>query len=100
MVLIAAPRCTMAFMSSTHPILPPDIEAAVVANHGGPVSVAGQFGNYIVMNLDVYAEPLAVSPGDMAESVAAIQRSLGQAEAGQVRDLNDAFDDLERRYGS
>ena len=33
---------------------PAEIEAAVEAQHGGPVSVPGQHGRYIVMNADVY----------------------------------------------
>jgi hypothetical protein len=36
----------------------------------------------------------------LADSVAAIKRSLAQSEAGQTRSADDAFDELEKRYHS
>jgi hypothetical protein len=80
--------------------LPAEIEAAVEAQHGGPVSVSGQHGRYVVMNLDVYSGALEASPEELADSVAGIKRSLAQAAAGQARDVDEALDDLEARYGS
>jgi hypothetical protein len=87
-------------MEVNQPFLPAEIEAAVEAQHGGPVSVPGQHGKYVVMDIDVYGGALKASPEELADSVAAIKRSLAQAAAGQVRDIDHVFDDLETRYGS
>jgi PHD/YefM family antitoxin component YafN of YafNO toxin-antitoxin module len=87
-------------MSTSEPSLPAEIEAAVAQQHGGPVSIAGQHGRYVVMNVDVYAAAMNATPDELADSVAAIKRSLAQAAAGQTRDLDEVFDELESRYGS
>jgi hypothetical protein len=87
-------------METSSPFLPPEIEAAVAAQHGGPVSVAGQHGKYVVMNVDVYGGVLEATPAELADSVTAIKRSLAQAASGQTRDVDEALDELEARYGS
>jgi hypothetical protein len=87
-------------METSPQFLPAEIEAAVEAQHGGPVSVPGQHGNYVVMNADVYGGALEATPEELADSVAAIKRSLSQAAAGQTRDVDEALDELEARYGS
>ncbi len=87
-------------METSSQFLPPEIEAAVTAQHGGPVSVSGQHGQYVVMNVDVYGGVLNATPEEFTDSVAAIKRSLAQAAAGQTRDAGVAFDELESRYGS
>ena len=87
-------------METSSPFLPAEIEAAVEAQHGGPVSVPGQHGKYVVMNADVYAGVLEATPEELADSVAAIKRSLAQAAAGQTRDADEVLDELEARYGS
>ena len=87
-------------METSQSFLPPEIEAAVEASHGGPVSVPGKRGHYVVMNADVYGGVLEATPEELADSVAAIKRSLAQAAAGQTRDIDETFDDLEARYGS
>jgi len=87
-------------MDTTSKFLPPEIEAAVEAQHGGPVSVPGQHGKYVVMNADVYGGVLEATPNELADSVAAIKRSLAQAAAGDTRDADEVIDELEARYGS
>ena len=87
-------------METSNQFLPPEIEAAVEARHGGPLELAGQHGKYVVMNAEVYGGVLEATADELADSVAAIKRSLAQAAAGQTRDADDAFDDLEARYGS
>jgi hypothetical protein len=87
-------------METSSQFLPPEIEAAVEAQHGGPVSVAGQHGKYVVMNVDVYGRVLEATPAELADSVAAIKRSLAQAASGQTRDVDEALDELEARYAS
>ena len=47
---------------------------------------------------DVEAAVLEATPEVLADSVAAIKRSLAKAAAGQTRDLDEVFDDLEARY--
>jgi hypothetical protein len=90
----------MPSMETSSQFLPPEIEAAVAAQHGGPVSVSGQHGKYVVMNVDVYGGVLDATPEEFSDSVAAIKRSLAQAAGGQTRDADGAFDELEARYGS
>lgn len=80
--------------------MPSEIEAAVVANDGGPVAVSGQQGRYIVMNADVYGGVLDATPAELADSIAAIQRSLAQAAAGQSRDVDEALDEISARYAT
>lgn len=87
-------------MEASSQFLPPEIEAAVEARHGGPVAVPGQHGKYVVMNADVYGGVLEATPQELADSVAAIKRSLAQAAAGQTRDADEALDELEARYAS
>ena len=77
-------------MDTSSQFLPPEIDAAVEAQHGGPVSAPGQHGKYIVM----YGGVLEATPEKLADSVAAIKRSLAQAAAGQTRDADEAFDEL------
>jgi hypothetical protein len=80
--------------------LPSEIEAAVVANNGGPVSVSGRQGRYIVMNADVYGGVLDATPEELADSIAAIKRSLAQAAAGQSRNVDEALDEISARYAT
>jgi PHD/YefM family antitoxin component YafN of YafNO toxin-antitoxin module len=87
-------------MSTNQPFLPAEIEAAVAQQHGGPISIAGQHGRYVVMNVDIYAAGMNATPDELADSVASIKRSLAQAAAGQTRDLDEVFDELDSRYGS
>jgi hypothetical protein len=87
-------------MERSSQFLQAEIEAAVEAKHGGPVTVAGQYGKYVVMNADVYGGVLDATPAELADSVAAIKRSLAQAAAGQARGAEDVFDELHARYGS
>jgi hypothetical protein len=52
------------------------------------------------MNADVHGGILNATPAELADSVAAIKRSLVQAAAGQARDADGAFNELDARYGS
>jgi hypothetical protein len=86
-------------MEVSSQFLPPEIEAAVEAQHGGPVSVPGQHGKYVVMNADIYGGVLEATAEELTDSVAAIKRSLAQAAAGHTRDIDVAIGELEARYG-
>jgi hypothetical protein len=72
----------------------PDTEAAL-QQHGGPLAVCGQQGDYVVMRSDVYAAMLGLNDSDEAETLASIRRGLADLEAGRTQDLEAAFDDLE-----
>lgn len=80
--------------------LPPEIEAAVEANNGGPVAFVGQHGNYVVMGADVYNAGIKLSEDQLLASSEAVATSLSQAVNGELRDADDVFDDLESRYGA
>jgi hypothetical protein len=86
-------------MDATNPHLPLEIEAAVVQQHGGPVSIPGTHGTYVVMNADVYGTQMVqASAEEFADSIAAIKRSLAQAAAGELEDVEQFFRDLEQQY--
>lgn len=86
-------------METNQPSLPLEIEAAVAQHHGGPVSIVGQHGNYVVMNADVYSGQMTeATAAEHADSLAAIKRSLAQAAAGQLEDVEHFFEELEQRY--
>lgn len=73
----------------------PAIEA-LLAQHGGPLSVPGQHGNYVMMRADVYEAMLGMGQDEEADTLAAVRRGLADVEAGRVVDLDDAFDELDR----
>lgn len=81
-------------------ILPPDIEAAVEENNGGPISIAGQHGRYVVMNADVYGGVLKPTTDELMDSVASIKRSLAQSAEGRARSVEEFLDELDARYGA
>jgi hypothetical protein len=86
-------------MEANQPLLPLEIEAAVAQHHGGPVSIVGQHGSYVVMNADVYSGRMAeTTAAEHADSIAAIKRSLAQAVAGQLEDAERFFEELEQKY--
>jgi hypothetical protein len=88
-------------METNQPSLPLEIEAAVAQHHGGPVSVVGQHGSYVVMDADVYSGQMAdATDAEHADSIAAIKRSLAQAAAGHLEDAELFFAELERKYES
>jgi hypothetical protein len=87
-------------MDATHSSsLPPEIEAAVALNHGGPVPVIGVHGSYVVMNADVYSDQMTeASAIQYTDSIAAIKRSLAQAAAGELHDAERFLDELAEKY--
>ena len=86
-------------METTNPHLPIEIEAAVAQQHGGPVSIPGAHGTYVVMNADVYGgQMVQATAEEFADSIAAIRRSLAQAAAGELDDADQFFDEIEQQY--
>jgi len=87
-------------MESTNQPLSPEIEAAVAREHGGPVAVPGKEGRrYVVIDLDIFGESITRGTADeYADSVAAVQRSMAQYDAGQSRPVKEFFEDLQRKY--
>jgi hypothetical protein len=79
--------------------LTPDAEA-LLAQHGGPLTLPSQGGDFVIMRPDVYAAMLGLGPDEDAETLASVRRGLADIEAGRVQDLEEAFDELERRYES
>ena len=86
-------------MEANQPSLPLEIEAAVAQHHGGPVSIVGQHGSYVVMNADVYSGQMTeTTDAERADSIAAIKRSLAQAAAGELDDAERFFQELGQKY--
>jgi len=78
-------------VEASQPLLPPEIEAAVAQQHGGPVCVSGAHGNYIVMDADMCHDQVESDPqADLHASVAALRISIAQAAAGQTIPLDQA----------
>jgi PHD/YefM family antitoxin component YafN of YafNO toxin-antitoxin module len=83
-------------MEDSHQSLAAEIED-LLGQHGGPMVVPGQRGDYVVMKPDVYAAMLGMSEDDEAETLASVRRGIADLEAGRVQDLDDAFNDLDAR---
>jgi hypothetical protein len=88
-------------METSFPSLPPEIEAVVVAQHGGPVSVSGEQGEHVVMSMATYRDLLGVgSEEEFLRSVADLQVSIAQAEAGETMSLDEVRQKLTDKYGA
>lgn len=87
-------------MEITRPLLPAEIESVVALQHGGPVTVAGQQGDHVVMSVKVFRDMMGVGSDDeMATSVAALKESLAQTADGQTMSLDEAAERLTQKYG-
>jgi hypothetical protein len=88
-------------METSPPILPAEIESVVALHHGGPVAVAGQNGDHVVMTAAIFRDMMGVGGDEeFAASVAALQKSLAQAAAGQTMSLEEAVQRLATKYGA
>jgi hypothetical protein len=87
-------------MKTSFPSLPPEIEAAVAAQHGGPVAVPGQQGEHVVMSMAIFRDMMGVGDdAEFAKSVAGIKSSLVQAAVGQTFTLDETRQKLTDKYG-
>jgi hypothetical protein len=78
------------------PQLPIGLETEfLLQQYGGPLTVPGQQGEYVVMRSDVYNAMLGLGEGDEAETLASVRRGLADMDAGRVRDLDEVFKDLD-----
>jgi PHD/YefM family antitoxin component YafN of YafNO toxin-antitoxin module len=84
--------------TSSQPVSP-EIEE-LLGQHGGPLVVPGQRGQYVMMRPDVYAAMLGMGDDEEAETLASVRRGLADLEAGRTQDLDEAFDELDARDGS
>jgi hypothetical protein len=88
-------------METAFPHLPPEIEAAVAAQHGGPVSVPGQQGEHVVMSMAIFRDMMGVgSDEEFARSVADLRISFAQAQAGDTLSLDEVREKLTNKYGA
>ncbi|HMP05313.1 MAG TPA: hypothetical protein PJ982_03095 [Lacipirellulaceae bacterium] len=88
-------------MDDARPTLPADIETAVALHHGGPVAIAGQRGDHVVMSMAIFRDLMGVGADeDFAASVEGIRSSLAQAAAGQTMMLDEAAQRLAQKYGA
>ena len=72
----------------------------LLGQHGGPLVVPGQRGQYVMMRPDVYAAMLGMDDDAETETLASVRRGLADVEAGRTQDLDEAFDELDARDGS
>jgi hypothetical protein len=84
-------------MDTSLPPIAPETEV-LLQQHGGPLAVSGQQGEYVMMRSDVYVAMLGLSEDDEAETLASVKRGLADLEAGRTYDLDDAFKSLDARY--
>ncbi len=88
-------------METARPYLPADIESVVSLHHGGPISVAGQNGDHVVMSAQVFRDMMGVGDdAEFAASIAALKESLAQEAAGQTISLQEAKQRLADKYGA
>ncbi len=85
-------------MESPTQSLGPDADA-LLAQHGGPITLPGPRGDFVIMRTEVYEAMLGLAADDEAETLASIRRGIADLDAGRVQDLDEAFDELDRRYG-
>ena len=83
---------------SQQPIAPET--EALLQQHGGPLAVCGQQGEYVMMRSDVYLAMLGLGEEDEAETLASVRRGLADMDAGRTQDLDEAFNELDSRHGS
>lgn len=74
----------------------PETEA-LLQDHGGPLAISGQRGEYVLMRSDIYDAMLGLSDSEEAETLASISRGLADMEAGRTQDLDEVFDELDNR---
>ena len=79
--------------------LAPETEA-FLQQHGGPLAVCGQQGDYVLMRSDVYVAMLGLGDDEEAETLASVRRGLADMEAGRTQDLDEAFDELDAIGGA
>jgi hypothetical protein len=86
-------------MDASLPQIAPETEA-MLQQHGGPLAVVGQQGEYVMMRTDVYVAMLGLGDNEEAETLASLRRGLDDMEAGRTLELDEAFDALDRRHDS
>ncbi len=84
-------------MKDFNPLIAIETEQSLHRN-GGPLTIVGQQGKYVVMRLDVYDAMLGMSDDDEAETLASVRRGLADVDTGRTHDADEAFDRLESRY--
>jgi hypothetical protein len=67
----------------------------LLQNLGGPLSVSGTRGDYVLMRSDIYFAMLGLSDSDEEETIASVRRGLADMEAGRTEDLETVFDELD-----
>jgi hypothetical protein len=88
-------------MTSINTQLPFEIEAAVAAEYGGPVTVAGQHGEHVVMTAAIFRDMMGVGTDkEFEESVAEIKISLAQAAANQTMSVEEVRRRLTEKHGT
>jgi hypothetical protein len=86
-------------MSIDYPNLPPETEAAIEAQHGGPVPIDGQRSQYVVMRMDVYRELMGVgSDEEFAASIAAVHEGMEDIRAGRTRPAREFLEEFGRKH--
>jgi hypothetical protein len=84
-------------MDTSRQPIAPETEALVL-QHGGPLIVAGEQGDFVIMRSDVYIAMLGLGNNDEAETLASVRRGLADVGAGRTQDLEEAFDELDARH--
>jgi hypothetical protein len=79
-------------MSIEHPHLTPETEAAVEAQQGGPLPLAGERSQYVVMRMGVGSDEA------FAASVAAIREGMEDVRAGRTRPAREFLEELGRAH--
>ena len=77
----------------------PETES-LLQQFGGPLSLAGEHGSYVVMRTDVYEAMLGLESDEEAETLASVRRGVADVQAGRTHGVEEAFTKLSSRYDS
>jgi predicted transcriptional regulator len=84
-------------METPSQLITPETEA-LLQQHGGPLAISGQQGEYVMMRSDIYQAMLGLGEDEEAETLASVRRGLADLEAGRTFELDDVFSDLDARH--
>ena len=68
----------------------PETES-LLQQFGGPLSLAGQQGSYVVMRTDVYEYTLGLETDEESDTLASVRRGVADVQAGRTHDVEESF---------
>ena len=80
--------------------MPTDVESEISRTRGGPIPLAGENGNYVIMTIDQFRDLAGVTEdSDLRASVSNLKTSLEHANKGQTVSLPGVALKLQEKHG-